>query len=213
MTSSRGVAPAELIRPGEELAAAIKALIEAGRDVDARERFGDLVARHQHRASRLALYYLRDRAESDEAVQDAFVKAFLNLRGFDATLSFEVWFTRILINGCLDRLKARARRSRWMLPWHDHAGTAAPAVGPSPEDAVLRGEARRALRAAIDRLPDRQRLVVVLTHLDGWPTSEVSALTGIRESTVRVHLFRAMKRLRRVLGGRPAAVVAVESEG
>jgi RNA polymerase sigma-70 factor (ECF subfamily) len=205
--------PAQAARPSDsgELAAGAKASLLAGADDEARDRFGELVQACQRRASRVAFYYLRDRADADEAVQDAFVKAFLHLRGFDESLSFDVWFSRILVNGCLDRLKARSRRARWMAPApaprEDGMPLPEPAAqGPSAEDAVLRAEAARRLRAEIDKLPDRQRSVVLLTQFDGRPSAEVGALTGLSESTVRVHLFRAMKRLRRVLG--PASTAA-----
>ena len=59
--------------------------------------------------------HLRDVAVGDEAVQDAFVKAYCPLASFREELPFEVWFTRILINGCLDRIKARTRRERWLV--------------------------------------------------------------------------------------------------
>lgn len=206
MSSVRRTAPAARPTDSAELAAGAKALLLAGADDEARERFGELVQVCQRRASRLAFYYLRDRADADEAVQDAFVKAFLHLRGFDEALSFDVWFSRILVNGCLDRLKARSRRARWMAPAPREDGAPAPEPadpGPSAEDAVLRGEAAARLRAEIDRLPDRQRSVVLLTQFDGRPAAEVGAITGLSESTVRVHLFRAMKRLRRALA--PAA--------
>ena len=78
--------------------------------------FAELVARHQRRASRIAFHYLRDAADADEAVQDAFVKAYMHIGTFREELPFEVWFTRILINGCLDRLKARRRREKWIAP-------------------------------------------------------------------------------------------------
>ena len=81
----------------------------------ARELYGELVRRHQRKATRIALYYLRESAEADEAVQDAFVKAYTHLRDFEYGRSFEVWFTRILVNSCLDRVKARGRRARWMI--------------------------------------------------------------------------------------------------
>src|SRR6185295_4504602 len=81
---------------------------------DARERFAELVMRHQRRAVRIAFHYLREAADSDEAVQDAFVKAYTHFGTFREELPFEIWFTRILINGCLDRLKARRRRERWI---------------------------------------------------------------------------------------------------
>ena len=100
--------------PGREAdsaaASAVKALQADGRHAEARDRFAELVARHQRRAARIAFHYLRDAAEADEAVQDAFIKAYSHLATFREELPFEVWFTRILINGCLDRIKARTRR-------------------------------------------------------------------------------------------------------
>ena len=90
----------------------VKALQAAGRVDAARDRYAELVTRHQRRALRIAFHYLRDAADADEAVQDAFVKAYMHLGTFREELPFEVWFTRILINGCLDRLKSRRRRER-----------------------------------------------------------------------------------------------------
>src|ERR1700704_472448 len=101
------------------LAIEIRGLVERGNQEEARERFGDLVAIHQRRASRIAYQYLRDAAEADEAVQDAFVKVFSHISSYRETWPFEVWFTRILINGCLDRRKARVRRDRWIVPSDD----------------------------------------------------------------------------------------------
>src|SRR5437762_6313631 len=95
------------------LAVEIRGLVERGALDEARERFGGLVAAHQRRASRIAYQYLRDAAEADEAVQDAFVKVFTHIGSYREAWPFEVWFTRILINGCLDRRKARARHDRW----------------------------------------------------------------------------------------------------
>src|SRR4249919_844795 len=152
----------------------VKALQAAGRTEAARERFAELVTRHQRRASRIAFHYLRDAADADEAVQDAFVKAYTHLATFREELPFEVWFTRILINGCLDRLKARKRREKWLAPPSidpsgvEHNPTEFVAArGPSPEDQVLRQERRRQLHVALAQLPERQRLVFALSHFDG----------------------------------------------
>lgn len=206
-TKSSPVAP-ERGRAESELAAAIKRLLVDG-DLDrARELFADLVLQHQRRASRIAFHYLREAAEADEAVQDAFMKVFGNLTSYREELSFDVWFTRILINGCLDRLKARGRRDRWLTPIIDeqlpsgeklasHAADRA-ALG-SPEALLLNNERRARLRKALARLPDRQRAVFILTQVDERSTREVGAITGLSESTIRVHLFRAMRRLRTLL--------------
>ena len=186
-------------------ASAVKAMQADGRHAEARERYAELVGRHQRRASRIAFHYLRDAAEADEAVQDAFVKAYSHLSTFREELPFEVWFTRILINGCLDRIKARTRRERWIVSMPDGGvgdrdfAERTPGHGPSPEDQVLARERRQRLADALAKLPERQRSVFMLSHYEGCTSREVSAMTGLNESTVRVHLFRAIRKLRGLL--------------
>jgi RNA polymerase sigma-70 factor (ECF subfamily) len=194
------------------IAVDVKALQAAGSQDAARDRYGDLVTRHQRRALRIAFHYLRDAADADEAVQDAFVKAYVHLGTFREELPFEIWFTRILINGCLDRLKGRRRRERWMAPPpldpqgnEREIGDYVASRGPSPEDLVLADERRRRLNQALAKLPERQRLVFMLSHFEGRTSREVSAMTGLNESTVRVHLFRAIRRLRAILAPGAAA--------
>lgn len=188
------------------LAREVRTHLAAGDEDRARERFEDLVAVWQRRALRLAWHYLRDTADADEAVQDAFVRAYTNLLSYQETSPFDVWFGRILINACLDRIKARSRRQRWQVPFAEAGSEEVPLdpVAPTatPEEALVRGERAAALRAAIDALPDRQRQVVLLSQLEGHTTREVSDVTGLSESTVRVHLFRAMRRLRTLLEAR-----------
>jgi len=197
-------------------ASAVKAMQADGRHAEARERYAELVSRHQRRATRIAFHYMRDAAETDEAVQDAFVKAYSHLSSFREELPFEVWFTRILINGCLDRIKARTRRERWVAPMPEGPGgerdfaERTAGRGPSPEDQLLARERREALGRALARLPERQRSVFMLSHFEGCTSREVSALTGLNESTVRVHLFRAIRKLRTLLGNSADAGASVE---
>jgi RNA polymerase sigma-70 factor (ECF subfamily) len=195
------------------LSGQIQDVLAAGNDQAARDLFGQIVARQQRRASRIAWHYLRDVAEADEAVQDAFVKAYTHIGSFQRHLSFEVWFTRILINGCLDRQKARMRRSRWLLPVTD-AGRhdqhtierATNTRQRSPEAQLMAREWREQLVAAVRKLPDRQRLVFMLCHYAEHSTREVAEMTGLNESTVRVHLFRAIRKLRTAMEGQRHAV-------
>ena len=195
------------------IAAQVQDLHAAGNDHGARDLFAQIVSRQQRRASRIAWHYLRDVADADEAVQDAFVKAYTHIKSFQRNLSFEVWFTRILINGCLDRQKARTRRSRWMLPVAD-AGRrdqdtierATRLSDRSPEAQLLAREWRDQLVAAVNKLPDRQRLVFMLCHYSDHSTRDVAAMTGLNESTVRVHLFRAIRKLRTAMEGQRHAI-------
>lgn len=209
-----GISPVSAREADARVAVEVKALHAGGRLEEARDRFAELVTRHQRRALRIAYHYLRDAADSDEAVQDAFVKAYMHIGTFREELPFEVWFTRILINGCLDRLKSRRRRERWMAPPSvDSAGVErdlaeyAQARGPTPEEHVLSQERRRQLMAALAKLPERQRMVFILSHFEGRSSREVSSMTGLNESTVRVHLFRAIRRLRGLLAPNRSAGV------
>ena len=191
--------------PASTLASEIKALVVAGERDAARDRFGALVALLQRRGLRIAYHYLRDAADADEAVQDAFIKVFLHIDTYRDELSFDVWFMRILVNACLDRLKSRSRQQRWMASPIDEAHESRPleqAVGsePSTEHQLLIRERWERMLEAVAGLPDRQRLVFTLSHLDERTAGEISASTGMSPATVRVHLFRAIRKLRAVLG-------------
>ena len=191
--------------PASVLAAEIKALVQGGEREAARDRFGSLVALLQRRGLRIAYHYLRDAADADEAVQDAFVKVFLHIERYREELSFDVWFLRILVNACLDRLKSRTRQHRWIAapledshderPVEQAAGTA-----PSTEQELLARERWQQVLDAVATLPDRQRLVFTLSHLDERTALEISEATGMSPATGRVHLFRAIRKLRARLG-------------
>jgi RNA polymerase sigma-70 factor (ECF subfamily) len=203
----RRTAVATPVSEDSRVAVEIRGLVERAEMDEARQRFGELVALHQRRASRIAYHYLRDAAEADEAVQDAFFKVFSHITSYREAWPFEVWFTRILINGCLDRRKARTRRERWFVPRDargaDEARLSASGPAMDPEHRLLARERRARLAAAIDRLDGRQRTVFMLCHYGDCTPREVSAMTGLNESTVRVHLFRAARKLRGLLGGKP----------
>lgn len=195
-------APAPALSKDSELAGAIKALVLAGERDAARERFAALVGSQQRRAVRIAYNYLRDAHDADEAVQDAFVKVFTHIATYREELPFEVWFTRILVNGCLDLRKARARRLRWSLPMAstpDMPPIEPVAIQPSAEDRLVSNEGAREITAAVQQLPERQRAVFTLCHIAEQSTAEVSQALGVSEATVRVHLFRAVRKLRKLL--------------
>ena len=194
-------APEAVRPPADELSASdIRAMMTRGDLSQAREAFDVLVLRHQRRASRIALMYLRDGADADEAVQDAFVRAFTKLETYRDEHPFEVWFTRILVNACVDRQRARQRRARRLVALEDLPGEPPASRAASPERRATGQAWREAVNAAVERLPARQREVFILCHLADHTPRDVSMMTGMRESTVRVHLFRAVHKLRAALG-------------
>ena len=204
--TARGRAAVPPLSDDTQLAVVIRGLVERGEMDEARERFADLVTQHQRRASRIAYQYLRDAGDADEAVQDAFVKVFSHITAYREAWPFEVWFTRILINGCLDRRKAQLRRDRWMagaeVSSADEARVSAANPGNDPEHRLLARERRSRIASAIDRLDGRQRTVFMLSHYGDCSPREISVMTGLKESTVRVHLFRAVRKLRGLLGAK-----------
>jgi len=184
---------------------AVREFRSQARHDEASERYGAIVERHQRRASRIAFHYLRDAADADDAVQDAFLKAFVHLDTYREELPFEVWFTKVLVNGCLDRIKSRNRRNRWMAPARSpESGAPNPVepvdASPDPEARAIAAERGRRLREALASLPERQRTVFVLSQERGYTSREVGRMTGMNETTVRVHLFRAIRKLRAALG-------------
>ncbi|HXG90247.1 MAG TPA: RNA polymerase sigma factor [Vicinamibacterales bacterium] len=196
--------------PASVIAAEVKALVNRGDRDAARDRFGALVAVLQRRGLRIAYHYLRDAADADEAVQDAFIKVFLHIEQYREDLSFDVWFTRILVNACLDRIKSRNRHQRWLASpressqaerFHDERPVEqAAGHEPSTEHQMLMRERWGQVLAAVATLPDRQRLVFTLSHLDERTAAEISDATGMSPATVRVHLFRAIRKVRALLG-------------
>ncbi len=184
------------------VAADIKGLLEAGHRDAAAERFGDLVGLWQRRAVRLAYYYLGNAADADEAVQDAFVKVYAHMPSFRADLPFDAWFTRILVNTCLDRLKSR-RRTPGASPADVLAADAldtVPGHEPSPERRLLAESAWHAVSEAVRGLPTRQREAFMLCHLEEASPGDAARILGMNPATLRVHLFRALRKLRGVLG-------------
>ncbi|MGE0463480.1 MAG: RNA polymerase sigma factor [Vicinamibacterales bacterium] len=189
--------------PASVVATEIKGLVERGDRDQARERFGALVALLQRRALRVAFQYLRNPDDADEAVQDAFVKVFVHIEQYREDLSFDVWFMRILVNASLDRLKARNRQQRFIAPTPDddeRPVEQVPATEASSERRLLARERWEQVTRAVAHLPDRQRLVFTLSQVDQRTPAEIAAATGMSAATVRVHLFRALRKLRGVLG-------------
>jgi RNA polymerase sigma-70 factor (ECF subfamily) len=196
---------ADAVSAASQLAADIKALWVSGDRDAARDRFGSLVTLLQRRALRIAYHYLRDAADADEVVQDAFIKVFLHIEQYREELPFDVWFTRIVVNACLDRLKSRARQQRWIVSAStddedERPVEQVPASDPSNEHRLLVRERWQQVAVAVAGLPDRQRLVFTLSHVDERSAAEISAATGMSPATVRVHLFRALRKLRTLLG-------------
>ncbi|HMD01953.1 MAG TPA: sigma-70 family RNA polymerase sigma factor [Candidatus Baltobacteraceae bacterium] len=166
------------------------------------EAFGTLVERYDQAVFHLCLRTLRNREEARDATQEAFFKAFRSLRTFRPTNKFSTWIFSIAYHACCDRLARQKRYSDSELP--DRADAA---PGPAAL-AELKDEAR-ALRQAIDELPEKYRTVITLYHLQGRQYEEIARVLELPMGTVKTHLFRAKDLLRKKLTAHGAGIPEV----
>ena len=164
-------------KPGASTSA-VKAMQAEGRYPEARERYADLVGRHQRRASQIAFHYLRDDAAADEAVQDAFVEAYAYLASLPEELPFELWLNRIRRTVVWTGSRPERPTCGGCRRLSPRLGTgflrSAPrAICPSLEEEVLARERPQRVCGAVARLPARQRLIFMLSHYQGYASQEV----------------------------------------
>lgn len=159
--------------------------------------YEELVRMHQAIAFRVALVNAGDRADAEEAVQDAFVKAYRALGRFREGAPFRPWLLRIVANEARNRRRSAGRRAGLALR---AAGTAASGdAAPSPEAAVLSDERREELLDALGRLDERDREVLVHRFLLELDEHETAEALGVRRGTVKSRTSRALARLRAIL--------------
>ena len=164
--------------------------------------FNALVLRHQDAVYSLALRFLGSREAAEDAAQEAFIRAYRNLRSFRGE-RFRSWLFSIAANVARDELRRQGRRPQRSL---DEArdDPEAPSIdpadpGPSPEAEALRGDLRRALEHALLELPADWRMVVILSDVHGLSYEEVAETADIPIGTVKSRLSRARGRLRDIL--------------
>jgi RNA polymerase sigma-70 factor (ECF subfamily) len=195
-------------------------LVEALRRGDERV-FVELVNRHGAAMLRLARAYERDRAASEEIVQDAWLGVLRGIDRFEGRSSLQTWLFRIVANIAKTRAVREARSrpfsalaevdadeedsldlpGRFRGPDDHWAGhwSSPPREWSRPEHELLSAETRAQIAAAIDGLPTNQRLVISLRDVEGWSAAEVGAFLDISEVNQRVLLHRARTKVRHAL--------------
>jgi RNA polymerase sigma-70 factor (ECF subfamily) len=178
--------------------------------------FEVLMRRHNQRLFRVARSIVRDSAEAEDVMQEAYVRAFAQLAQFEGRATWATWLTRIAVNEALARVRRRGRfvntdidglEDRSMEPRdrdRDRPVTRASAARsqlpePGPEDLASAREMVAFLERAVDALPDIYRTVFVLREVEGLSTADTAASLEISEELVKVRLHRARGELRRTL--------------
>jgi RNA polymerase sigma-70 factor (ECF subfamily) len=168
--------------------------------------FEALMRRHNRTLFRTARAILRDDAEAEDALQEAYLQAYHALPGFRAESRFSTWMVRIVANEALARLRKETRRAQ-IVPIQSADATPGlaelvddtPMNDHRPEPSAERAELRRLLEAQIDALPDAYRTVFMLRAVEELPVEEVATVLQVPEATVRTRFFRARSLLREAL--------------
>jgi RNA polymerase sigma-70 factor (ECF subfamily) len=163
--------------------------------------FRQLVERHMRTAARIATRMVKNPAEAEDMVQEAFLRAWMKAPTWRAQQSdggaatFSTWFYRVLVNLCIDRL----RRPR-AVALDDSVAEIADET-PGGEDRLASDETSREVHAAIALLPERQRLALTLCHFEGFSNAEAAAVLEVGVGAVESLLVRARRSLRQSLAG------------
>jgi RNA polymerase sigma-70 factor, ECF subfamily len=165
--------------------------------------FDELTKRYTPMIFRIAMRIAGSREDAEDIVQDAFLKAFLHLQGFEERARFSTWVTRIAVNEALTKL----RRSR-KIPTVSIDDRADESISledriadwkPNPEQHYNTFQLRKLLHEALFSLPDRQKVVLLLRDVEGLCTADTAKMLGLSIPNVKTRLLRARLKLRRSL--------------
>ncbi|HEY3381549.1 MAG TPA: sigma-70 family RNA polymerase sigma factor [Vicinamibacterales bacterium] len=162
------------------------------------EAFDVLVVRHRRAVYLVCYRFVGNHEDATDLAQDVFVRAYRALGRFKGDSSVKTWLYRIAVNVCLNKVSARALRTESIddqqpLPAHD----------PDAVSQLLSAERAGLVRAAVARLPPRQRATLILRVYQDLPHLEIARIMGISVGAVKANFFHALNNLRRLLAGEP----------
>lgn len=180
-------------RPDPPPLADDRTLVDACLD-GSREAFDVIVERHQRQVYQLCYRFAGNHEDASDLAQDVFIRAYRGLHSFKGRSAFSTWLYRIAVNVCLNRVGARSQK--WTpLDAADH-----PDLREERADArILRDERAAAVRAAIARLPKKQRAALILRVYHDLPHDEIAAIVGSSVGAVKANFFHALANLKKLL--------------
>ncbi len=159
-----------------------------------RSAFAELVKKNQRRVYRMAFHMTGSHSDADDVTQEALLRAYRGLGGFDGRAELGTWLTRIVINAALNHLRARRRERPAELPEELEAG------GEDPGRTAESRELVRAVLIALSELSPSLRVTLVLATIEHMPYRDIAAALGVPEGTVAWRVNQARKLLRLSLG-------------
>lgn len=163
-----------------------------------RAAFDELVQVYRDRGFAIAYNLVGNPEDAKDILQEAFIKVYLNIKGFNSESKFYTWFYRIVVNCSLDFIRKRkAMRKTFTEPLLDEEGNEKeiPDSRYVPSKIVLSAELAANLEDCIAKLSENQRISFVLKHQNGLSNQEIASVLKCSLSTVKVHLFRAVRAL------------------
>jgi len=160
--------------------------------------FSHLVDRHKDKAYNLAFRICGNREEAEEIAQDAFIKAYRSLKNFKKKSSFATWLYRIVYNTAISLVRTRKQR---ILALEEFPADAADFLGFSRNEEEAGEDYRNSLiNFALQKIPEEDRGLITLYYYDDLDTEEISKITGINKTGIKVRLFRARKKMADIIG-------------
>lgn len=166
--------------------------------------FEQLVTAYEKNVYNLALRMVGDPDDAADITQETFIKAYRALGSFRGDSKFSSWIYRIASNVCLDFLRSRSRRAQVPLSFEneDEEGEIElPDMSQNPEEVLMKKLSMEAVRRGMEKLPPKQRQILVLRELCGLSYAELAQTLSVEEGTVKSRIFRARKRLCAILLG------------
>ena len=158
-----------------------------------RDAFAPIVQRYQRQVYHVCYRFTGNHADAADLAQDVFVRAYRGLRGFKGASSIHTWLYRIAVNVCLNRVSVKTPRSTPL------GGRDVDAGIEMPDSALERGERAARVRAAILRLPPKQRATLILRVYHDLTHQEIAGILGSSVGAVKANFFHALANLRKLL--------------
>jgi RNA polymerase sigma-70 factor (ECF subfamily) len=161
--------------------------------------FDEIVDRCQKYVYNLAYRFTHNYEDSHDISQEVFMKVFKSLNRLNNSSAFDAWLRRVTVNTCMDHL--RRRRNEHSVEDFDRLADNSIVIGNGtrPDKPVENGELGVVISRAVDQLPGRQKKVFMLRHYEGLALKDIARNLNCSLGTVKAHLFRATRRLRKLL--------------
>jgi RNA polymerase sigma factor (sigma-70 family) len=159
--------------------------------------FSHLIDRHKNKAYNLAFRICGNHEEAEELTQDSFLKAYWSLESFKMKSSFATWLYRIVYNTSISHVRVK---KKGLLSLEDFPADATDFIGTSASEEEAEKEYRASLvNFALQKISEEERGLISLYYYDEMSTNEISEVTGINKSNIKVKLFRARQKMQEII--------------